>query len=390
MSTSQIRQDAYRYDFVWGSFPPRPQTWTASNPQSLVSRYYIASEDNTLVSGNGLAYFQANHPDWILYACDSSGNPTSDYAYTQGDGFADVPLDLHNPAVVQYQLSDPNFGLIHYALTNGYNALALDQIVFTNDMIGGNPNFGQTVKPGEFGCGVNTSTGFVKEYQSKTDPRWTADILNFVQVAKQLAFANGLAVTVNHPTGSVSDPNEQTLLNSIDLSLDEVGFSDYGNYMLSNTLFATTYLWAENIQNHGKALALIDKFANYTTSLPPSAIEYSLATYLMANEGSLDLYAVGNNGPGYGYGAEQYHNEYATMFGRPCAPMTRDSQNLAIYYRRYEHGLAIVNSGSAQTENATLPAGHVYSDIEGRAITNPLPVSSHDAFALTTNTNGCQ
>ncbi|MDP9111039.1 MAG: hypothetical protein M3M96_05365, partial [Candidatus Eremiobacteraeota bacterium] len=228
-----------------------------------------------------------------------------------------------------------------------------------------------------------------QEYSSASDPKWTADILNFVSYANQVAAQNGLAVTVNHPIGTLSDPNEQALLGLVDLSLDEVGFSDYGNYTQTNSLFVSTYNYAETIQRQGKALALIDKFANYTTSLPPSAIEYSIATYLMANEGNLDVYAVGNSGPGYGYGSEQYHMEYASAFGRPCSPMYRDAQNAEIYYRRYEHGLVIVNSGSAQPENATLPP-HTYQDIERGPVTSPLSVNSHDAFALLTGSNGCQ
>ena len=383
MSTSQISQDATRYNFVWGSFPPRPQYWRSANPNAAVSRYYIATEDNILVSGNDMTYFQQNHPDWILYACDSGGNPTSDFAYTPGDGFADVPLDLHNPAVVQYMMQS----LVGYARANGYNALALDQILFKNPMLGGNPNFGQTVKPGEFGCGVNRNGQFVKEYQSPADATWTTDILNLVAVAKQYAGQNGLLLAVNHPIGSAGDPNEQTLLNSIDVSVDEVGFSDYGNYTKTNSLFNSTYNYAENIERQGKALVVIDKFASYVT-LPASAVEYSIATYLMVNEGNLDLFAVGDNGQGYGYGAEQYHQEYANAFGRPCAPMYGDSSNPQVYYRRYEHGLSIVNSGSG-TGNATLPAGHTYVDIEGRAVSNPLPLGPHDSYALTTSTNGC-
>ena len=386
MTTAQVAADASRYNFVWGSFPPRPPVWRSSNPSAFVSRYYIVSEDNVLVSGNNLAYFQQNHPDWILYACDATGNPTHDLAYTPGDGFADVPLDIHNPAVVQYQMQS----LTSYAVANGYNALALDQVLFQNYMKGGNPNFGQTVNPGEYGCGVYRNGSFVKEYQSATDPTWGSDMLALVQTARTYATQNQLLLAVNHPIGNGMPQQEQALLGIADLSIDEPGFTDYGNYASSSTFFLSTYNYAESIQSRGKALALIDKFASVVT-VSPGMLEYSIATYLMANEGNLDLFTVGANGPGYGYGAEQYHSEYATAFGRPCAPMAAVAGNPQVFERRYEHGLAIVNSGSTATEFAPLPPGHTYTDIEGRAVTNPLAVASHDAFALTTTSgNGCQ
>jgi hypothetical protein len=58
--------------------------------------------------------------------------------------------------------------------------------------------------------------------------------------------------------------------------------------------------------------------------------------------------------------------------------------------RRYSGGLVVVNAGSlpAAFENAALPANHVYTDIDARPVTNPLPVASSDGYVLQT-TNGC-
>src|SRR5579862_500810 len=94
MSSSQISADASRYDMVWGSFNPGP--WRSANSAALVGRYYIPEEDNSLLSGHTLAWWQQNHPDWMLYACTSSGTPTQDLAYVPGVGFNDVVLDIHN------------------------------------------------------------------------------------------------------------------------------------------------------------------------------------------------------------------------------------------------------------------------------------------------------
>lgn len=397
MPPSQVSADAHYYDWVWGSFNGSPQgapadtpVWRSNNPQALVSRYYIVEEDNILVSNHDVNWWRQNHPDWILYACDSSGNPTRDIAYTPGVGFADVPLNIHNPAVVDYQL---NQSLIPFAQANGYNALALDQVIFSNIMEGGNPQLGQSVKPGEYGCGTWNSDGtFNKIYQSKSDPTWAQDIVTWVTTAKQDAAMQNIKIIVNHPEGSINDPNEQALIRNVDVTLDESGFTDYGNYG-SIGFFNATYNYAEWVQKQGVAIGFIQKYAHETTSFTPVEIEYAIATYMMANEGNADMFLVGNNGAGYGYGAEQYHNEYATHLGAPCGAMyggsNYNSSAPGVYYRRFQSGIVIANVSSSGA-SATLPSNYSYSDIEGRPVSNPLPLNGHDAYVLTAPGNGCQ
>jgi hypothetical protein len=395
MSSSQIEADASRYDLVWASFPPSPQLWRQYDPQAPISRYYIPEEDNILISGHDLQWWEQNHPDWILYACESNGTPTHNFAYTPDDGFADVPLDIHNPSVVQYQLQT----LIPYAQQNDYNAIALDEIIFEDVMEGGNPELGQTVQAGEYGCGIWNDNGtFTTVYSGPNDPTWTSDILNWVESAKQAASAAGLSVIINHPPGDLDDPNEEALMQNVNATVDEAGFSDYGNYTNQDeaALFGATYRYMEWVQKQGVAIVDIDRFASDGPTITSDHLEYSIATYLMANEGNADLFALGGNGTGYGYGAEQYHPEYATQIGPPCSAMyggpTYSTTSPQIYYRRFENGMVVVNSGSmpVPSEDATLPSDHVYQDIEGRPVTNPLVVDSNDAYVLTTNGNGCQ
>lgn len=396
MTTAQITADASRYDMVWGSFNPQP--WRSANPAALVGRYYIPEEDNTLISGHNLAWWQANHPDWMLYACDSSGNPTTDYAYVPGVGFPDVVLDIHNPNVINYQLRQ---SLLPYVVANGYNALSIDEIIFRDFLVGGNPKLGQTIKSGEYGCGIWEGSTFVKRYTGPTDPQWTADILNWIQTARSILKTDTtygpykLALIVNHPIGSITNTNEQTLLANIDVTMDETGFSDYGNYQNANLshLFLTTVNYMRYAQQHAVGVMIIDKFAS-EVSVTPDQLEYSIGTYLMGALKGADLFVVGANGAGYGYGAEQWHPEYTTPLGSECADMyggaSYDANNPQIYYRRYVRGLVVVNSGSLPLtyETATLP-NHPYTDIEGRPVTNPLKVNSNDAWVMTTAQNGC-
>lgn len=388
MSASQIEADAGRYDAVWGSFDPGP--WRSSNPAALVSRYYIPEEDNELISGHDLQWWQQNHPDWILYACTANGTPTHDIAYTPGDGFPDVPLDLHNPSVVNYQIEQ---SLLPYVEANGYNAVAIDQLAFTDIMKGGNPELGQTETSGEYGCGIwNADGSFTTVYQSPSDPQWATDMLNWMAQLRSATSSAGVAVMVNH-AGNPSDPNEQALMHDVDVVLDETGFSDYGNYVGLSSYFMTMYRYMEWVQSQGIGFIDVDRYAFSNETSPSSdQIEYSIATYLMADEGDADLYVNADNGPGYGYGSEQYHQEYATPIGTPCDAMyggsSYDASTPQLYYRRFSGGMVIVNAGSSGAENAMLPANHEYVDIEGRPVSNPLTVNPADAYVLTT-TNGC-
>ena len=386
MSASEISSDASRYDLVWASFDPQP--WRAANPQALVSRYYIIEEDNTLTSGYNLQWWQQNHPDWILYACTSNGTPTHDYAYSPGDGFTDVPLNFHNPSVVQYQVAS----LMNYMQANGYNAMALDQVIFNDFMVGGNPELGQTENTSEYACGTWNDDGtFNTVYTSPSDPTWTQDVLNWVSAAKTAAAAAGDVVIVNHPAISTVNSNEQALMHLVDGEVEEPGFSDYGNYQTQPSYFLSMYKYMEWVQEQGIAFVDIDRYTLGGETSPTSdQVEYSIGTYMMGNEGNADLYIDANNGSGYGYGSEQYHPEYATQLGSPCGAMTEDPVNAQIYYRRFQNGMVVVNSGGSGTENATLPTGHTYTDIEGRTVTNPLPVNAYDAWVLTTGGgNGC-
>ncbi len=382
MTDAQILNDAPRYNAVWGA--SQPQLWASRHAGIVLSRYFIPQEDRSQLSGHDLAWWQSNHPDWILYACQADGTPTHDFAYWSGVGAPDVPLDFHNPAVIDYQVRQLN-GM--NAIQNGDAALAIDQIVYEDAMIGGNPNFGQSVKAGEFACGSWNGNTFVRRYTGVNDPAWTADMIAFVKAARQIVSTDPvlapyhLKIIVNHPLGAINNPNEQALFPYIDGLVDERGYADHGRYTnLSETnLFLPTTNYLTYLQRRGIAAFIINSFND--AAVTPLQREYALATYFMANDGGADVYVSPSTG-----GGEQNYPEYATQLGKPCEEFHGGP---FIYLRRYSAGLVVVNSGSMMIPvNASLPANHVYTDIEGRRITNPLSVASGDGYVLTT-TNGC-
>ncbi|MBV9269622.1 MAG: hypothetical protein JO165_00905, partial [Candidatus Eremiobacteraeota bacterium] len=88
ISASEAAADASRYTAIWGARVNNATSWRSGNPHMQTS-YYIPQETdaNTGAWGNQghtLAWWKANHPDWILYACDANNNPTTTPAYIPG------------------------------------------------------------------------------------------------------------------------------------------------------------------------------------------------------------------------------------------------------------------------------------------------------------------
>lgn len=367
MPSSQIDADASKIDAVWASL--EAGSWRSAHPSMLVSDYYIMGLDQYSVTHHGLSWWQQNHPDWILYACTAGGTPTHDVAYMGGINVPDVPIDIHNPDAVAYQVRT----MSQAARSGGYNALAVDQVVFWNIYKGGNPNFGQSVKSGEYGCGAWKGGTFQRHYANPNDPQYASDVVNYVGQARTIAHSYGMTLITNHPAGSVSNSLEQRLLSNTDVDMDETGFSDYGKYAAGNgSLFKGELAYLRYAQEHGTGMIVVDKFAN-ETSVNATGLEYSIGTYLLANEGGLLLWVGGLNE----YGTMQYHSEYGAPIGRACSAVMGGPD---VYSRRFSGGMSIVNA-SAVTQSFKLPSGS-YRDIEGRAISGTLTLRPNDAYVL--------
>ncbi len=109
--------------------------------------------------------------------------------------------------------------------------------------------------------------------------------------------------------------------------------------------------------------------------------DYSVATYLMGDEQSAATFISP-----HAYGIEVWRPEYGTNIGAPCAEYTGGP---SVYFRRFANAIVVVNANDAKSASASLPAGHTYSDLEGRIVHNPLSLAANDGYVLKT-TNGCK
>ncbi|MBC5829385.1 MAG: hypothetical protein GIW98_04235 [Candidatus Eremiobacteraeota bacterium] len=395
MTSEQATAAAAKYRVVWGSGiggrGASARAWQAGNAKLINARYFVQGTDVYGLSGHDLVWWQANHPDWIVYDCNRGNQPTHTVAFQPGLP-ANVPLDITNPEVIKYQVRLAGTAAIQF----GNNAIAADQTLFF-DYDGGQHQ-------GWFGCGTYASNGgFVRRWGADRagfpnfDPQWKHDTAAWVRSAKRIIAtdpmlaSHHLKLMVNHPAGNLNDPDEQTLLGNVDANLDETGFTGYGSYTRTPGLFKVALDYMQYAQAHGTTILLIDKFSGGNQGggnggrLSASQLSWTIGTYLMGNEGAAALFVT----PGDGYGSEQYHAEYASVdakMGLPCGAYYSTSTRM--YYRKFHGGLVVVNSGGAGTLSAHLPQ-HSYTDLTGRQVTNPLAIPSADAYVLFTNANGC-
>lgn len=377
-------QDGWRYSAVWGARNNIGTSWLDSNA-GLQTAYYNALETDESSTawgavGHSVSWWQSNHPDWVLYACTSGGTPTTTPAYIPGLPY-NVPLDVHNPAVVDYQVRL----MANYAHQLGYRALAIDEATFWQADEG---------VSGGYGCGIYQNGSFVRRYTGATDPNWAADVVAWVKQAHAILTTDPsistyhLKLIVNHPADQLTT-NETTFLANVDADLDETGYSDYGHYQTGSAAeFKMRTDWAAYAQQRGVAVLMNDNWGPLAVTTP--LLDYSVATYLMGNLQAESLFAS----PGSGYGLEQWHSQYQTAVGAPCGAYyggsAYDSANPSIYYRRFANAVVVVNGGSGSASQvAHLPTGHTYTDLLGRAVQNPLSIASNDGYVLLTN-NGCQ
>ncbi|MBV8638652.1 MAG: hypothetical protein JO322_11270 [Candidatus Eremiobacteraeota bacterium] len=398
MNAVQATAAASRVSWVWGAGAGRhgatAGAWLAGNPHLVPILYTYQGADNpnidtNTIGGSHLAWFQANHPDWIVYDCDAQNRPTTTVAYQPGLPDA-VPLDISNPAVVAYQMNVA----AQAAIERSDSAVGADQTLFY-DFDGGQ-------KPGWYGCGVYTGphfTGFIRRWGGNSggfpnaDPKWASDVATWVKMAKQTLVGRAaflrhpLRLVINHPTNDPADPNEQMLAQYADANLDEAGFGGYGTYvqggLLGRTLRSMTF-W----QAHGTFL-VIDKFypsdsgCCATARITSAQLSWAVASFLLGNLGHAAFYVT--SGP---YGVPSSFPEYATVnarIGTPCGGYARSG---SLYVRRYSGGYVVAND-STSTVNATLPLpASAYVDMERRPVTNPLRVGGTEAHVLFSS-SGC-
>ncbi|HEY1977643.1 MAG TPA: hypothetical protein VGG89_13910 [Candidatus Baltobacteraceae bacterium] len=386
ITAAQSTSNAPKMSVVWGAgigdAGANPHTWLAGNSHLAATQYVVQPTDHYAVSHHDLAWWQSNHPDWIVYDCDEYNRPTRTVAYQPGLP-QDVPLDIHNPSVVSYQIHTA----AAFAIAHGANAIAADQTLFFD--------YDGNQQPGWFGCGVYARDGsFVRRWGAAKggfpnyDPQWNHDVAGWVASAKTILTTDEalephhIKLFVNHPAGSVSNPDELTVAANVDGDVNETGFTDYGHYATSPHLFKSTLDYMELVQAKGKQALEVAKFGG---GISPAQLAYAIATFLIGNEGRASLFIS----PG-SYGEIINYPQISTVnskLGTACGSYSTIAGGYA-YERKFSGGLVIVNPGVGGTVSVSL--SHAYANLMGGTIgIGALSVGPAQAYVLLTSSNGC-
>ena len=173
---------ADRIDYVWGSSESQVKVWRASsNPKVVLSKYIPYTRDpsphTARTPGNGLPWWQQNKPELVLYQCDRK-TPAWECFPGEGCSHVSVPLDLTNPATLDYQMVVG----VEPAIKAGYNAIAFDNYAITNQWSA---------------CGAYRGPGgaWVQIYNAsdpKADRQYSLDVLDWTRRAVDRIHQQGL------------------------------------------------------------------------------------------------------------------------------------------------------------------------------------------------------
>jgi hypothetical protein len=311
---------------------------------------------------HSLAWYQANHPDWVVYQCDRK-TP----AYYNGS-FAvlpAIPLDFSNPAVMAFMATRA----IARLKPGPSDGVFFDHMFFVN-------HFGA--------CGVYKG-GPKHPRADWTLLNWGANgesnqtylnarlaYLRYIRAALAKAFPNkNMTITINSsPTsnGITTIPHASRYLGYIDADFDETGFVNHLGQRPADSKWQELMSGLELLNRGGRAVIISNYAPPYEIGSPQ---QHDLANWVLANyllvKGTHSYVII--DGPPWAPGCPPHDAcivdlpEYHVPIGHPTATSPQIGDTNRLYTRRYSGGLAIVNPSGSQSFSTTL--GKTYQDMYG-------------------------
>jgi len=328
-------------DLVWGSHFP-------TQPKGVYNLYYYPFDRDRDGGIGGLhhdiTYFLANHPDWIEYTCDRK-TP----AYEYGD--SNVPLDISNPAVIDYMMQT----YILPAIRAGYQGIAFDNVDFNNN---------------GYRCGVWRDGKWVEQ------PNYIDNILTWASSMYARLHTLYVSVAMNFPYDLNHSAESDQIYQYLDIAVDERGFTNWGRSQsdyFSGGKWLTNMQALESLDANGKGFVSINQMPEAFSQVSQAQKQWALANYLLV-KGKYSYIAI--------TGVQEYGHilttpEYSATIGHALGVMVQ-SQN--VYMRDFSNGLAIVNPSSSQSFTITL-LPDTYLDLYGNNL-DTITLEPHSGIVL--------
>jgi hypothetical protein len=337
-----LRSELGVVDVVWGSRSPKPL--------QVFNQYYTPFERDGQAAGrHTLAWFKHNHPDWIEYLCDRK------VAFEFRERY-DVPLDIANPAVLQYQRST----FVEPAFAAGYRSVDFDNLSLGN--------YSRR-------CGHYTTSGaWVAQYSGKwDDPQYLHDVLAWASGTYAYVHAYSpsatMAINYSYQTGFGFATN-RALMTDADEVLDEGGFTSYGMRGYNVT---TGKQWARIVrsirmlQANGTCYMENGEEPGLSSRISQAERLWVVGNYLLTRDDCTYVWISGYTASGaQDYGRILLYPEYALPIGAPTGAARAAGGG---WTRPYTHGLVLVNpsaravtfalQGTYKDENGASYAGSI-------------------------------
>jgi len=315
-------------DLVWGSDYP-------SQPAGVYNLYYYPfdrdADGNTGGLHHDITWFRVNHPDWIEYTCDQK-TP----AYEYGD--PNVPLDISNPAVIDYMLQT----YILPAIQKGYQGIAFDNVDFSNN--------GKR-------CGVWRDGNWVEQ------SNYIENIISWAASMYSRLHSLYVGVAMNFSYDVTNAAESSQIYQYLDIAVDERGFTNWGRPQqgyLSGSLWLANMQALQSLDAMGKGFVSINGMPEDFDMITQAEKQWALANYLLVKGRYSYIAITGFQEYGYIFTT----SEYAAEIGHAPSVMYK-SQN--VYMRDFSNGLAIVNPSSSQSFKITL-LSNTYQDLYGNKV----------------------
>jgi Hypothetical glycosyl hydrolase family 15 len=316
------------------------------------------------VPGHSLSDWLRREPDWIVYRCDAK---TPAYYGIAG---GNVPLDVTNPRVVRYQLSQ-----VGQLFAKGANGVDFDVFGFTN--ISG--------ACGVYERGVWKPLGYPPTGQDNA--RLDDDALHWLRTMSRAIRWRFPGKTISLNLNLVdAGARLREIAPYVDMIFDESGFTSYGSQNLSGAAWKMEFEDLEYLDRVGKAFDVNGIVpAADDQSVTENQINWVLANYLLVKGAHSYTYIYAGNDSSAGTSP----SGYGTFYDRPQyhipigQPRTGAVNSQGVVMRYYSHGLAIVNPSAGETFRVSL--GKPYRDTFGHVYTAVTLAPASGIVLLTEN-----
>ena len=331
--------------FVWGAS-------SLAQPAGAVSCGYLPAfrdYDRT----HTLAWFQANHPDWVVYQADRT-TPAYEFGNTTY-----LPIDFTNPAVRTYYYDT----YVQPLVDAGYPVVGFDNVGTFN---------------GYGNCGHFDAAGtWVQQFSGeRVDDTWAAAVLDWLGYLAGRLHAAGVGIAANLTwNASVKTADMLQAVGLVDVYVDEQGFTAHRVANYNDQAWQDKFDFVRQVAP-GTAYVSINQTATADLADASTAqVDWVIANYLLYRERRSMLALCGD---------QQYHVfldrlELHTDIGSPTAAPSVDAGGARV--RSYTGGLAVVNPSSTQTTTTALPAG-TWTDLHGTTFTGQIVLPPNSGTAL--------